>query len=44
MNNDLQKKKKNGVTRTRTHGRGSVLLMSKLRHKAETIFGAQISH
>ena len=43
------KKKKSGAAGTRTHVRGSVLLMSKLdaiplRHEAETIFGAQISH
>ena len=42
-------KKKSGAAGTRTHGRGSVPLMSKLdtiplRHEAETIFGAQISH
>ena len=47
MNNDLQKK--SGAAGTRTHGRGSVPLMSKLdaislRREAETIFGAQISH
>ena len=40
MNNDLQKKK-SGAAGTRTHGRGSVLLVSKsdtipLCHKAET--------
>ena len=44
-----KKKKKSGAAGTRTHGRGSVPLMSKLdaiplRHEAETIFGAQISH
>ena len=43
------KKKKSGAAGTRTHGRGSVPLMSKLdaiplRHEAETIFAAQISH
>jgi len=42
-----KKKKKSGTDGTRTHGRGSVPLMSKLdalplRHKAETIFAAQI--
>ena len=41
--------KKCGAAGTQTHGRGSVPLMSKidaipLRHEAETIFGAQISH
>ena len=40
MNNNLQKKK-SGAAGTRTHGRGSVPLMSKLdaiplRHKAQT--------
>ena len=44
-----RKTKKSGATGTRTHGRGSVPLMSKLdaiplHHEAETIFGAQISH
>ena len=47
--NKKNKKKKSGAAGTRTHGRGSVPLMSKLdaiplRHEAETIFGAQISH
>ena len=42
-------KKKSGAARTRTHGRGSVPLMSKmdaipLHHEAETISVAQISH
>ena len=42
------KKKKSGAARTRTHGRGSVPLMSKLdaiplRHEAETFVLAQIS-
>ena len=44
-----KKKKKSGAAGTRTHGRGSVPLMSKLdaiplRHEAETIFEAQISY
>ena len=44
----VKKKKKSGAAGTRTHGRGSVPLMSKLDaiplcHEAETIFGAQIS-
>ena len=43
-----KKKKKSGAARTRTHGRGSVPLMSKLdaiplRHEAETFVSAQIS-
>ena len=42
------KKKKSGAAGTRTHGRGSVPLMSKLdtiplRHEAETFVKAQIS-
>ena len=50
VNDSLKKKeKKSGAAGTRTHGRGSVPLMSKLdaiplRHEAETIFAAQISH
>ena len=45
---EINKKKKSGAAGTRTHGRGSVPLMSKLdaiplRHEAETIFAAQIS-
>ena len=44
----FEKKKKSGAAGTRTHGRGSVPLVSKLdaiplRHEAETIFAAQIS-
>ena len=44
----FEKKKKSGAAGTRTHGRGSVPLMSKLdaiplRHKVETIVAAQIS-
>ena len=44
-----KKKKKSGAAGTQTHGRGSVLLVSKLdaiplRHKAQTFFAAQISH
>ena len=44
-----KKEKKSGAAGTRTHGRGSVPLMSKLdaiplRHEAVTIFAAQISH
>ena len=43
------KKKEKRAAGTRTHGRGSVPLMSKLdaiplRHEAETIFAAQIFH
>ena len=43
-----KKKKKSGAAGTRTHGRGSVPLMSKLdaiplRHKAQTFDLAQIS-
>ena len=42
-------KKKSGAAGARTHGRGSVPLMSKLdaiplRHEAVTIFAAQISN
>ena len=44
-----KKKKKSGAAGTRSHSRGSVPLMSKLdaiplRHEAEIIFAAQISH
>ena len=44
----VKKKKKSGAAGTRTHGRGSVPLVSKLdviplRHKAETFNLAQIS-
>ena len=44
---EINKKKKSGAAGTRTHGRGSVPLVSKLdaiplRHEAETIFAAQI--
>ena len=44
----LKKKKKSGAAGTRTHGRGSVPLMSKLdtiplRHEAETFEMTQIS-
>ena len=47
-NSSKKKKKKSGAARTRTHGRGSVPLMSKLdaiplRHEAETFVMAQIS-
>ena len=43
-----KRKKKSGAAGTRTHGRGSVPLMSKLdaiplRHEAETFDSAQIS-
>ena len=43
-----KKKKKSGAAGTRTHGRGSVPLMSKLdaiplHHEAETFVKAQIS-
>ena len=46
---EINKKKKSGAAGTRTHGRGSVPLVSKLdaiplRHEAETIFAAQIFH
>ena len=46
--NSSKKKKKSGAAGTRTHGRGSVPLMSKLdaiplRHEAETFNSAQIS-
>ena len=45
----VKKKKKRGAAGTQTHSRGSAPLMSKLdaiplRHEAETIFAAQISH
>ena len=45
---EINKKKKSGAAGTRTHGRGSVPLVSKLdaiplRHEAETILAAQIS-
>ena len=45
---EINKKKKSGAAGTRTHGRGSVPLMSKLdaiplRHEAETFDLAQIS-
>ena len=45
----FEKKKKSGAAGTRTHGRGSVPLVSKLdaiplRHEAETISTAQIFH
>ena len=46
--NSSKKKKKSGAAGTRTHGRGSVPLMSKLdviplRHEAKTFVMAQIS-
>ena len=46
---EINKKKKSGAAGTRTHGRGSVPLVSKLdaiplRHEAKTIFAAQIFH
>ena len=48
QNHSKKKKKKSGAAGTRTHGRGSVPLVSKLdaiplRHKAETFITAQIS-
>ena len=47
-NYSKKKKKKSGAAGTRSHGRGSVPLMSKLdaiplRHEAETFGSAQIS-
>ena len=49
MANHSKKKKKSGTAGTRTHGRGSVPLTSKmdaipLRHEAKTFARAQISH
>ena len=48
QNHSKKKKKKSRAAGTRTHGRGSVPLMSKLdaiplRHEAETFASAQIS-